>query len=147
GNLAIQGAYAEATAASAATPVATMGGMGMSAATPTPGMDMSSMGSTSAVYMLIQNNGDSADKLTGASTDAAQSATLHQTQVKNNVAQMIPIDALEIPARGSVELKPGGYHIMLENLKADLVPGQMITLTLQFASGTLLTLQVPVRLP
>jgi copper(I)-binding protein len=132
GSLEVRGAYAKATAASAATPAATMamGGMG-----------------TSAAYMLIQNNGDSADKLIGASSDAAQSVALHQTQVKSDVAQMLPVDSLEIPARGSVELKPGGYHIMLENLKADLLPGQVITLNLKFASGTTLTVQVPVKLP
>ena len=45
---------------------------------------------------------------------------------------MLPVVALEIPAGGSVDLKPGGYHIMLMGLKAPLKKGGMVMLQLKF---------------
>jgi len=118
-----------------APPAATMAAMG--------GMDMS--GPTSAVYMIIANSSDKADKLLSISTDAAQSATVHETIVTNNIAQMQPVQGgLDIPASGKVSLRPGSYHIMLTGLTRDLVAGGTIKLTLTFQSGTVINLLVPI---
>ncbi|MBX3064559.1 MAG: copper chaperone PCu(A)C [Anaerolineae bacterium] len=121
-------ATAEATAA--------MGGMDMG------GMDM---GGVSAAYLTIENTGDSADTLLSAATDAAGMVEIHETIVKDDVAQMQPLpNGVEIAAHGKVELKPGGMHIMMMNLKHDLAPGTTIKLTLKFASGAEIALDVPV---
>ena len=65
-------------------------------------------------------------------TAAAATAQLHESVEKDGVATMQPVETLEIPAGGSVELKPGGYHIMLMGLKAPLKKGDMIMLELKF---------------
>jgi copper(I)-binding protein len=105
----------------------------------------STMGSVSAAYMTIQNSADKADKLVKAETEAAGRVELHETIIKNDVASMQAVPAgIAIPAKGQAELKPGGLHIMLLDLKKDLVTGEMITLTLTFESGTVITFKVPV---
>ena len=48
---------------------------------------------------------------------------------------MQPVDSIEIPAGESVELEPGGYHIMVLDLAADLVAGDTVEVTLTFDSG------------
>ena len=141
-NITVTGAYARPTKAGqmsgmAATPDA-MAGMNMGGT-----MDSNT---TSAAYMVIKNTGDKPERLVGISCDAAEVAQLHQSIVKDNVAQMQPVDGLDIPAGGSVELKPGGYHIMLMKLKQDLVAGQSITLTLTFQSGAKVTVKADVKM-
>ncbi len=85
-----------------------------------------------AVYMTLSNQAAAPDKLLQITTDSAASAEVHETAEKDGVATMRPISSLEIPAGGSVELKPGGYHIMLMGLKAPLKKGGMIMLQLKF---------------
>ena len=48
---------------------------------------------------------------------------------------MRPIQKIDVPAGKKVELKPGGYHIMLVNLKRDLKAGTVVKLTLQFQNA------------
>lgn len=105
-------------------------------------------GPVSAAYMLIENSGP-ADKLLSASADVAGVTEIHETKdMGNGMMGMQPVQGgLDIPANGSVTLKPGGYHIMLMKLKQDLTPGQTIKLTLTFQSGGEITLDVPVKEP
>lgn len=95
---------------------------------------------TSAVYLTI-HGGNSADKLTAAKSDAAKTVELHQTAMENNVAKMGPVAAIDIPANGTVELKPGGYHIMLIEPVRELKPGDSINVTLVFEKAG----EIPVR--
>ena len=85
-----------------------------------------------AVYMTLSNQGEAPDKLLQITTQSAESAEVHESAEKDGVATMRPVENLEIPAGGSVELKPGGYHIMLMGLKAPLKKGDMIMLQLKF---------------
>ena len=48
---------------------------------------------------------------------------------------MRPVDKLDVPAGKKVEMKPGGYRIMLLNLKRDLKAGTVVKLTLQFQNA------------
>lgn len=113
----------------------------------TPEMKMNMMGSVSAAYMKITNSGDQADTLVSVTADVGD-AQVHETVVKDNVASMQEVKAgLEIPAKGSVELRPGSYHIMLINLKRDLKAGDAVKLTLKFKSGTEIAVDVPVKAP
>jgi copper(I)-binding protein len=107
-----------------------------------------SMGGVSAVYMVIENTGDSADRLLSASTAISGMVQIHQTTVTDGVAQMGEVEGgIEIPAGGVIELKPGGYHIMMMELRGDLVEGTTISVILTFESGTEITLDVPVITP
>jgi copper(I)-binding protein len=91
-----------------------------------------SMAKAGAVYMTLTNHGATPDRLLAVSTQAAASAQVHESLEKDGVATMRPIESLEIPAGGSVQLKPGGYHIMLMGLKAPLKKGDMVMLQLKF---------------
>lgn len=88
---------------------------------------------TSAAYMTLINKGGAADRLVGVMTDVAEAAELHQSVMEGDVMKMVPVQGgIEIPAGGQVELKPGGYHIMLIGVKRDLKPGDRFTLRLRF---------------
>ena len=87
---------------------------------------------TGAVYMTLENQGAAADRLMAVTTEAATSAEIHETVMEDGVAKMRPVEVFEIPAGGSVELKPGSYHVMLLGLKAPLKKGGMIMLQLKF---------------
>jgi copper(I)-binding protein len=111
-----------------------MGGGGMS-------------GSNSAAYMTIVNNGAITDRLTSAESDVADSVELHQTVMKDDVMSMSPVEAIEVPANGQVELKPGSYHIMLIGLKQDLKVGDMVKLTLSFEKAGKIIVEAEVKNP
>ena len=107
-----------------------------------------SMGRVSGMYMVIENIGDSDDTLIAAASPISNMVQIHQTTVTDGVAQMGELEnGLEIPAGSVAELRPGGYHVMLMDLTADLVEGETITITLIFASGTEITLEVPIITP
>lgn len=95
------------------------------------GMGAMASGSNSAAYMTIRNTG-SADRLLGVKCDVAQSVELHTVEMKDNVMQMRPVEAIDVPANGQVELKPGGYHVMLIGIKRELKTDEMITVKLRF---------------
>ena len=115
----------------------------------------SAMGSAGAAYMTIQNTGTAADALIGASSPAATTVEVHETVVMGSPAPdasgdsgmmgMQPVKRLEIPAGGTVELKPGSYHIMLIDLKQDLKPGATIEITLTFEKAGTFPVTATVR--
>jgi len=71
-------------------------------------------------------------KLVGVSTPVAGHSEVHEMIMDGSVMKMRPIPALELPAGRSVELKPGGYHLMLMDLKRALKAGEKISLELRF---------------
>ena len=87
-------------------------------------------------------------QLVGVSTPVAGTAEVHEMKMDGDVMRMRAISKLELPARQTVELKPGGYHVMLMDLKQPLTPGSTVplTLTLRDAKGieSKLELKVPV---
>lgn len=103
-----------------------------------------------AAYLTITNGGSTADALIGGSTPIADALEVHETMpmepspdasagMGGGMASpgtpmmgMQKIDRLEIPAGGSVELKPGSYHLMLIGLTQELKAGETIELTLRF---------------
>lgn len=87
-------------------------------------------------------------RLVRAESPAAGVTELHQMKLEGEVMKMRPVPALELPAGQPVELKPGGYHIMLMDLKAPLAKGSTVPLklVLQDAQGreTSMDLSLPV---
>ncbi|GAB4341422.1 MAG: hypothetical protein Kow00117_21310 [Phototrophicales bacterium] len=106
--------------------------------------DMMSMGGVSGAFMTIRNVGDTDEVLIGGRTDVAQAVEIHQTTVENDVAMMMPMDGLAIPAGQEAMLMPGSYHVMLIDLTRELHVGETVILTLVFESGTEITLEIPV---
>jgi copper(I)-binding protein len=97
--------------------------------------------------MNIRNVGQQADRLLEARTTAAEVVETHISEERDGVMVMSKLDGIDIPARSITELKPGGLHIMLINLKQDLVEGDTIPLTLIFEKTGTVELSVPVRNP
>jgi periplasmic copper chaperone A len=77
-------------------------------------------------------------QLVGVSTPVAGVAELHEMKMEGSVMRMRAIDKLDLPAGKPVELKPGGYHLMLQDLKKPLEAGAKVplTLVLRDARGT-----------
>ena len=85
------------------------------------------------------------DRLLGASSPVAGKAGLHEMRMDGNVMRMRELaDGLPLPAGQAVALAPGGYHIMLMDLKQPLVAGQVIPVQLRFQNAPPLDLQVTV---
>jgi copper(I)-binding protein len=85
--------------------------------------------------------------LTGASTPVAGVAEVHQMRMEGDVMHMAPVEGgLKLVPGTPVELKPGGYHIMLMSLKTQLRPQTTVPLTLHFrnAAGQVSDVQLSV---
>jgi copper(I)-binding protein len=74
-------------------------------------------------------------KLVGASSPVAGVVEIHEMAMVDNVMRMRAIDALELPAGRTVELKPGGYHVMLMDLQRGLKEGESVPVTLTIEQG------------
>jgi len=88
-------------------------------------------------------------RLVSASSPVTPVVEVHEMAMQDNVMRMRQIPALELPAGKTVELKPGGYHVMLLDLKQQVKEGDTVPLTLVFEGkdGTRETVEVkaPVR--
>ena len=69
-------------------------------------------------------------RLTGVKSAVAETAQVHQMKMENGMMRMRAVPSLELPAGKTVKLKPGGYHIMLFDLRQSLVAGQKLKLEL-----------------
>lgn len=105
------------------------------------------MAGAGAAYMVLKNTGGEADKLLSGQTDAAAVVELHESVMDDKgVMKMQPVEggAIEVPAKGSTELKPGGLHIMLIKLTEPLEVGKEFSLTLNFEKSGKMVITVPV---
>ena len=88
-------------------------------------------------------------KLIKASSPVAGVVEIHEMTMDGNVMRMRAIPALELPAHRTVELRPGGYHVMLMDLMKPLAEGEMVPLrlTVETRDGkrSTIELQAPVR--
>lgn len=111
-----------------------------------------SRGHTSAVYMHIANHGSTDVVLVSAAADVADLVEIHETTVEvtmedgrlSQIMRMQEVEQLVVPAGGSVELRPGGLHVMLIGLTSDLEEGDAFPLTLRTRDGETIVVHVPV---
>ncbi len=96
-------------------------------------------------FMKIRSSDDA--KLVAAASPAATIVEVHEMAIKDNVMTMRAVDALPLPAGKTVELKPGGLHIMFIGLKAPLKKGDSFPLKLKFEKAGEVTVQVSVEAP
>ena len=100
-----------------------------------------------AGYLTIKNTGSMDDSLIGVQVDFAM-GMLHQTTVDSSgVASMKEINAIPVPAGATVELKPGGYHMMFMRPTRELKAGESVELTLQFQKAGSIKVQANVTNP
>lgn len=97
-----------------------------------------SQAKSGAVYLKLDNHGDSGILLTSVSTSAAKRAELHTHIMSDSgVMQMREVEGgISVPAHGTEELKPGGLHIMLMGLTSPLSEGEVFDMTLTFSDGS-----------
>ena len=101
--------------------------------------------SRTAGYVTIVNRGPTRDALLSATADVARSVELHETRSMSGMMMMEPVRKVDVAAGARVELKPGGYHLMLIGLTRALTPGESVTLTLQFEQAGAVTVRAEVR--
>ncbi|MEQ1659870.1 MAG: copper chaperone PCu(A)C [Hylemonella sp.] len=86
-------------------------------------------------------------RLVGADSPVAGITEVHEMKMEGDVMKMRAVSALELPAGQTVELKPGGYHVMLMDLKTALKKDSTIPLTLLFKDAKGVESKVEVQLP
>ena len=86
-------------------------------------------------------------KLIGASSPVAGVTEIHEMKMDKDVMKMSAIGALNLPAGQAVELKPGGYHVMLMDLKQPLAKDSTVPLTLQFQDAKGNKSQLEIKVP
>ena len=84
-------------------------------------------------YLVIENKGATPDRLLGGATEAAKTVQIHQMKMEGEMMKMSQVEGgLEIPAGSSVELTPGGYHVMMMGVGTPFKEGECLQLTLKF---------------
>ena len=86
-------------------------------------------------------------QLVAVSSPVAGVAEIHEMKMEGNVMKMRALPALALPAGQAVELKPGGHHLMLMDLKAPLAPNSSVSLTLTFRDAKGVQSQQQLSLP
>jgi len=97
-------------------------------------------------FLKITNTGTTSDRLTSASSPAAELVQVHEMKMDGNVMRMREVErGLEIPAGGSVTLAPGGFHLMMMGLKGPLKQGTPVPLTLVFEKAGRIDVELMVQ--
>ena len=97
-------------------------------------------------FLKLKNNGGD-DRLLSASAGVSGTVELHSMGMDGDVMRMRQVDAIALPAGKTVELKPGGLHIMFMGLKAPLKVGDSFPLKLKFEKAGEVTVEVKVEAP
>jgi periplasmic copper chaperone A len=97
-------------------------------------------------YFTIENKGTAPDRLVGVSADVAGKVEVHEMAMKDGVMTMRPLAAgLAIDPGKTVKLAPGGYHLMMFDLKTPLKQGDALPVTLEFEKAGKLKVSLDVQ--
>ena len=137
-----------------------LAGLAACTAEPTPKLSIQDpwvrpavMGGNAAVYFTLVNKGNASDALVGASSGAVETMGIHETRMELDEytylqrLRMVPVPRIEVPAGGRTELEPGGFHVMLVELKQDLKRGDTVSVTLRLEKSDEITVEAEVRQP
>ena len=101
---------------------------------------------TGGGFLTIENKGSAPDRLVAVSGDFAGKIEVHEMAVKNGVMTMRPVEnGLTIEPGKTVTLAPGGYHLMMLDLKAPLKQGDKLPVTLQFEKAGTVAISLDVQ--
>jgi copper(I)-binding protein len=98
-----------------------------------------------AGYLIIRNQAEKADRLLGASSSVAARVETHIAEKQGEVMRMREVKGYDVPAKGSFELKPGGPHLMLVDIKRQLKEGEKLPLVLRFQNAGEIRAELEVR--
>ena len=101
---------------------------------------------TGGAYMSFANAG-AGDRLLSASADVATSVELHEMKMEGDVMKMRQVDGIELGGGKTVELRPGGYHVMFVGLRAPLKEGASFPMKLRFEKAGEVTVEVKIEAP
>lgn len=87
---------------------------------------------TTALYFTIENNGTTPDTLYSVSTDVCKMVQIHETYSSNDMMGMREIGEIVVDPGSTVDLKPGGMHIMVMKLKSDINVDDEVEFVLKF---------------
>ncbi|HQT31116.1 MAG TPA: copper chaperone PCu(A)C [Thiobacillus sp.] len=87
----------------------------------------------SGAYMKIKSDADA--RLVSVSSPAIAQVEVHEMRMDGDVMRMREVKAVDLPKGQVVTLQPGGFHIMLMNLKKPIAAGEIVPLTLVIESG------------
>ena len=90
-------------------------------------------------YFDLDNHGASTLTLIGANSPGCGSLMLHRSLASGGTDRMESVDRVSVPAHGSLQFAPGGYHLMCMEPTSGLRPGGTIPVTLTFSGGGTLT--------
>ena len=103
--------------------------------------------SVTALYFAVKNESAQPCALTSVSTAEAGRTELHRTTEEDGVARMRLQETIDIPAHGEAQLVPGGDHVMLFDVAAQLAGGDRVGAELDFGSCGQVTIEAEVREP
>ena len=98
-----------------------------------------------AAYLSLSNGDGAADTLLTVTTPYAGRVTLHDSRSDGARVRMEELARLELPGGTSVEMEPGGLHLMLTDLKVALPVGHQLPLTLTFARAGVMNIEIPIE--
>lgn len=98
-----------------------------------------------AAYMQIHNSQTQAQTIIGLRADCCAMVMLHQTRKDGDKVKMDHLEYLEIPAHASVQLAPGGLHIMLMQATSELALGSKVTISFDFRDGSTQDVELNVK--
>jgi copper(I)-binding protein len=101
--------------------------------------------SQAAAFAVVENSGAAGRAIVSAIADVADTTELHEMKMTGSMMRMSPVTRIDVPARGKVELRPGGLHLMLFGLKPAVTAGDTVMLTLAFDDGTTVSAKAAVR--
>jgi periplasmic copper chaperone A len=97
-------------------------------------------------YLTLKNTGSTPDRLIGGSLEGAERTEIHEMKMDGDVMMMAKVPGgLEIPAGGSVALKPGGLHMMFFGLREALKEGENVKGTLLFEKAGAVTVEFSIE--
>ena len=89
-----------------------------------------------AGYMTIYNTGDSEVRILSVSSEAFASVEIHRSYMEDGMMRMEPVESLGIAPGASLQLAPGGYHLMMMQPTEPTKPGQAIGIVLKLDDGS-----------
>ena len=107
----------------------------------------SSVAGQSGTGAFMKITAPQATQLVGVATPVAGTAAVHEMKMEGDVMMMRPVAKLDLPAGRQGEFKPGGYHLMLQDLKQPLAAGSTVPLTLTFRDAKGVESKLELKLP
>ena len=96
-------------------------------------------------FMTIKNQGTETDRLVSASSPVAGLVEIHEMAMDGGMMKMRALKGIDLKPGATVELQPGGYHVMLEDLRQPLKQGDQVPVKLTFEKAGVLDIKVNVE--